>query len=375
MMEESSTRKSFPAQVLLLALIACTVMAGGLVLSGTQALAAGSEPVIISISASNVSEHGATLEAQIDSNGLETTYEFWVESANCQPGPCNSISVGSVGHGYISAGLASQTVSVVLSDLQPYYSYTYWVFAANSAGWVKGSGKEFEAVDTGGGSTGGSPLPPVENTATPFERPVESWIGKATAEGAARELTRAKQEREAKERQVKEEQEVKERPLKEALLREEAEAREAEREARAASGGVLLDNAGLTVQRTGVVVVKLDCTGIGACSGKLTLKAKKGKKTATIGTASFSIPVGKAEATKLTLNVTGRALLSADHGRLNAVSLTIAELQPAPGQTQTKHVRLVERNGSQTALQETGGSICRTAPGGVQRPDGLLCWA
>jgi hypothetical protein len=63
----------------------------------------------------------------------------------------------------------------------------------------------------------------------------------------------------------------------------------------------------------------------------------------TIGTASFSVPAGKVEITKLTLNATGRALLGADHGRLNTASLTMAEIEPAPGQTQTKRVRLVEQ--------------------------------
>ncbi len=255
------TRGSLRA--LLLTLIWCAVLAGVFMLSGTRALAAGGEPLIGGVSATNVSEHGATLEAQIDPENLETIYEFWVESANCQPGPCDSIGVDSVGHGYIAAGSASQTVSVVLSDLQPHYS-------------------------------------------------------------------------------------VRERPLKEALQREQAEAREAElqaeREAGDGSGGVSLDNTSLMVERTGVVVLKFDCTGIGACSGKLILKAKKGKKkTTTIGTANFSIPAGKVAATKLSLNAVGRALLSADHGRLNTASLTIAELKPAAGQTQTKRVRLIEQ--------------------------------
>ena len=110
-----------------------------------------------------------------------------------------TVSVGPVGHGYIAAGSTYQTVRVELGDLQPDYSYTYWVFAINSAGWAKGSGKEFKAVNPGSTSTGGSPLPPIENTATPFERPVESWIGKSAAEGAARELAKAEAEREARE--------------------------------------------------------------------------------------------------------------------------------------------------------------------------------
>jgi len=182
-----------------LGFVSCAILIGALALPGARALAAAGEPVIASESVSNITEHSARLEAQIDPSGLETAYEFWVESANCQPGPCGSISVASVGHGYIPAGSTYQTVKVELSDLQLNYSYTYWVFAINSAGWAKGSGNEFKAVNPGGGSAGGSPLPPAENTATPFERPAESWIGRTAAEGVSRELAEAEQERKARE--------------------------------------------------------------------------------------------------------------------------------------------------------------------------------
>jgi hypothetical protein len=92
------------------------ILTAAFLLPVTQASATGAEPTIVSESATNVAEHDVTLEAQIDPNGLETTYEFWIESANCQPGPCDSISVDSVGHGDIAAGSTDQRVSIELDD-------------------------------------------------------------------------------------------------------------------------------------------------------------------------------------------------------------------------------------------------------------------
>jgi hypothetical protein len=101
----------------------------------------------------------------------------------------------------------------------------------------------------------------------------------------------------------------------------------------------------ITTTGRGVATVKLTCTGTGTCRGKLTLTgkstAKKGKTT-TIGTASFSILAGKTAAIRLTLNAGWRALLSADHGRLNA-TLTVLKSSPSPSQTHSEGVRLVRQ--------------------------------
>lgn len=123
--------------------------------------------------------------------------------------------------------------------------------------------------------------------------------------------------------------------------------------------GGATDNASLTSTRImtvrgGDAKVKLTCAGAGTCRGKLTMTVetrgvKGGKqhghvshvKAATIGTAGFSIPAGKATTIELELNATGRALLKADHGRLSA-SLTILKSSPAPSQTHIESVRLVQ---------------------------------
>jgi hypothetical protein len=68
----------------------------------TPALAAVGAPTIEGESVSNVTEHDATLEAQIDPEGLETAYEFQIDTngsydytkSACPLGECEAISVG-----------------------------------------------------------------------------------------------------------------------------------------------------------------------------------------------------------------------------------------------------------------------------------------
>lgn len=130
-------------------------------------------------------------------------------------------------------------------------------------------------------------------------------------------------------------------------LEEEGMARvEHEEEAAAATASVSLAGSTIRVQRGGEAQIELTCTGAGTCAGKLTLTGKmltkKGKKAKakTIGTATFSIPAGETATVKLALNSTGRSLLSADHGQLNA-TLTVLKSSPVPSQTHIENVRIV----------------------------------
>jgi hypothetical protein len=104
---------------------------------------------------------------------------------------------------------------------------------------------------------------------------------------------------------------------------EEAAAKKREEET-AAAGTVVLDGLTIDVKNSGSAQVKLTCSDIATCAGKLTLTVKgsatkTGKagntntKATTIGTATFEIPPGKTPTVKVTLNGTGRALLSTDH--------------------------------------------------------------
>jgi hypothetical protein len=107
--------------------------------------------------------------------------------------------------------------------------------------------------------------------------------------------------------------------------------------------------ASLTTQSTGAVSVKLDCVGSQSCTGKLTLQAaraakkKRGRKATgliTIGRASFSIAAGKTANVTIHLNGSGRALLTAGHGRLTAHLLIV---QAGAAGIQTRTVHLVEK--------------------------------
>jgi hypothetical protein len=161
-------------------------------------------------------------------------------------------------------------------------------------------------------------------------------------------------ENEAEQRQKAREQE--EQQAKDAVFRaEEAAAlkKREEEEATAAAkdtGGITLADTGITVQSNGTTLVKLTCLGIASCHGKLTLTAKstakeKGEKkihTVPIATVGFSIAGDEMKAVKVNLNATGRALLNVDHGRLSA-SLMLLQSSPAPAQTNTDSVHLVQQ--------------------------------
>jgi hypothetical protein len=124
------------------------------------------------------------------------------------------------------------------------------------------------------------------------------------------------------------------------------------------TGSVSLAGTRIAASRGGRGAVELRCTGTGKCSGKLTLtvrmqvmfekRGRSGKggqkrsKTTTIGTASFSISPGKTTTIDVKLNAAGRALLSAEHGRLNA-TLTILKSSPTPTQTHTEKVQLMQQ--------------------------------
>jgi hypothetical protein len=192
-------------RALRLALVSSAILLAGLVLSGARALAAGDEPVIAGESVSGVGEHGATLEATIDPDGLETTYAFWLGREVCtspvaSAGQCYILVTGPFGEGHIAAGPVSEAVSTTVTGLEVDTPYVYTVAAVSAAGHALGMEKQFRTLVAGGVTTEESPLPPIVNTPTPFERPAEAWIGKSAEEGAATalaEMKRKEEEREA----------------------------------------------------------------------------------------------------------------------------------------------------------------------------------
>ncbi len=99
--------------------------------------------------------------------------------------------------------------------------------------------------------------------------------------------------------------------------------------------------------------LRLQVSGTGRCAGKLRLGvtrpvAKRRVVVKTIGTAVFSIAAGKTAAVTVKLNATGRRLLSAHRGRLNA-SLLLVKQSPAPALAQVARVRLARVTKRSTA--------------------------
>jgi FG-GAP repeat/IPT/TIG domain len=133
-----------------------------------------------------------------------------------------------------------------------------------------------------------------------------------------------------------------------------------------ASGGVLgttsaggacvltLRNKYLAVTGSRTVVLRLQRTGAGACSGKLTLsfnKAKRGKrpKLQTIGTASFAMGSASSKVLKIDLNKAGRKLF-ASHGRKLNASLSLVRSLPAPKLARSASVRLTWKKTKKVTL-------------------------
>jgi hypothetical protein len=192
------------------------------------------------------------------------------------------------------------------------------------------------------------------------KREEEAASKKSIEEGATREANEAPRLEEEREAKAREEAErpakeaaasaAKEREIREAGERagQEAAAKKKEEEENAPTGSVLLNGSSITVQNSGEAAVKLACAGTTKCAGKLKLTiegaTKKGKKTKTetIGTSTFSIPPNETTPIKITLNAAGKALLSADHGRLGA-TLSILKSSPAPSQTHTDSIHLVQQ--------------------------------
>jgi hypothetical protein len=131
---------------------------GGQVVSGTDQTfttpAGTGPPSIESESVSGITQTDATLEAQINTHGLETSYEFHLISAppclEAHP-PCERPQyVFNLPSGKLLGSFVAQSVSIDLDSagvrLMPGERYEYSVTATNSAGSVTGAGHGFEAL-------------------------------------------------------------------------------------------------------------------------------------------------------------------------------------------------------------------------------------
>jgi hypothetical protein len=117
----------------------------------SPAAALGAAPSIEAESVSHITAIDATVEAQINPGGLETTYEVWVgaypECIEERLEPCESTGEGPAGTGAIvgtiPASSSSQTISVDVGEawhqLSPSSEYIYHVDATNSNWAFEGS--------------------------------------------------------------------------------------------------------------------------------------------------------------------------------------------------------------------------------------------
>lgn len=342
------SRRAFTAAVVL-------AMFGAALYAGQAQAAEGGGPVIGHVTATEVAEHEVKVEAQIDPGGLETAYEIrlvWQE-ADPKGGPTNDGERPTGGPqtqtGYIPAGSGDQTVSATLTGLQWGYTYWYVVAAANSAGQTRGESPYTFALHISG------EFPDGEGTGPPYESEIPIWYTKLSEEESARTL-KEYEAKHAKELEAQHAKEHQEQEFREAAARTaEATARREREEKEAEKGGVSLSGSTVMVEHGRRALVKLECLGIAACKGKLTLMAagaaaRKGNGNGkrkhvlprAIGTVSFSIKGDEMKTIDVALNQAGRALIGSVRGSVG-VSLELQELAPAVGTTQTVRVRLSKK--------------------------------
>ena len=270
--------------------------------------------------ATAVTSTSATLEGTLEPAGAKLKYQFYYSKGpSCEGG---ELTAQAEGENKVSAqvqGLLSNTEYTFCLDVE---------------------GQEGGFIFQGETSVGKAAGEPVHFKTLESQAEI---LGRLLAEGApAREA-----ERQAKAAKDQAELEAAASHKKE----EEAAPKKTKEAELPKTGSVSLAATRVTVESNGAALVRLTCLGISSCRGKLTLGAKipskaKGKKrparTATIGTASFSIAGDETKTVKLELNATGRARLGADHGRCSA-SLALLELAPSPANTQVRVVHLLQQ--------------------------------
>lgn len=116
----------------------------------SQNFTTSSHPSIESESLSHLTSTDATLEAEINTEGLETTYQFkmWESPCSHRGSGCELIMNVPLPSGKLLGSFVSQSVSLDLNGagvtLTPGGEYGYSVTATNAAGSVEGSWHQFE---------------------------------------------------------------------------------------------------------------------------------------------------------------------------------------------------------------------------------------
>jgi hypothetical protein len=144
----------------------------------------GPPPAIESESVSHLTPTDATLEAQINTEGLETTYNFYLQEAplcldfGCEVPEHEPITLAG---GKLLGSFVAQSVSVDLNSagvtLLPGADYRYWVTATNAAGPTRGQTQRFVAPEDG--------VQPLNITTSPSTTGPASNSGQGTVTPAA----------------------------------------------------------------------------------------------------------------------------------------------------------------------------------------------
>jgi hypothetical protein len=126
-------------------------------------------PVIDSVSVSHLTSTDATLEAQLNTEGLETSYQFRLESGCLWPQACPEITVYPLPSGKLLGSFVDQSVSLDLNSagvtLAPGVEYAYSVAATNAAGSVAGHEQRFTTPEDG--------VQPLNTNPTPGSHPTD----------------------------------------------------------------------------------------------------------------------------------------------------------------------------------------------------------
>jgi hypothetical protein len=135
-------------------------------LAGLPACEAKS-PTIDTVTVKEVTMAGVTLEAQINPEGNETSYEFLIVWRALEPRERGEpLAIGSpVPEGHIGAGSSDVTVDALLSGLQPGYTYWYEVVATSLGNSTRSDATALPYFNSGWYDTGlveGPPYAPPE---------------------------------------------------------------------------------------------------------------------------------------------------------------------------------------------------------------------
>jgi hypothetical protein len=110
-------------------------------------------PAIESLTASHITQNDATLEAQINTEGLETSYQFHLSSICGGKGVCLVVINYPLPSGLLLGSFVDQSVSLDLNaagvTLQPGGTYTYSVSATNASGTTESPPHSFTTPEDG----------------------------------------------------------------------------------------------------------------------------------------------------------------------------------------------------------------------------------